>query len=90
MNQNTILEEEVINKIKKLVETNPHITIFSDNEVKVLRDIISVYETLASFGRVGGWIKNVLLGISVTIGAYMIIQNSGATMIKQIISYFTG
>lgn len=83
------VEEDVLNKIKELIERDDA-SIFDEDEVKVIREMMGVYTTILAFGRVGNWFKNILMGIAAMIGAYYAIHNWGASAIKAVFIAIVG
>lgn len=77
-------EKLVIEKIQKLLDKDD-VLVFSNEEIVVIRKMITVYQTLMAFGKAGSLIKNVIVGIATFLGAYLVIQNWGVGVLKHLL-----
>lgn len=77
-------EKLVIEKIKHLLEKDD-VVVFSNEEIKVIRNMITVYQTIIAFGKVGTLAKNLIVGMAAFIGAYYAIQTWGVNILKQLL-----
>lgn len=77
-------DNQIIEKIKDLLEKDD-VVVFSNEEIKVIRDMIIVYQTIIAFGKVGSLFKNLVVGLAAFIGAYYIVQNWGVNILKHLL-----
>lgn len=68
-------EIKVLQKIEDLLDKSDVDTQFTAEEQKVIRQMIIVYQTLMSFGRVGIWIKNLIIGAAAFIAAWVVVYS---------------
>lgn len=86
-NESTTINDDefvIIEKIKSSLEKDD-IVIFSNDEVRVIRDMITVYQMISAFGRMGSLFKNIMVGLAAFIGAYYVVQNWGVGMLKHLL-----
>ena len=71
----TIDEIRVLQKIEDLLDRPEHESElpFTPEEQKIIRQMIQVYQTLLSFGRVGIWAKNLIIGAAAFIAAWIVV-----------------
>ena len=73
-------DEEVLDKILKLVE-DKDITIFTPEEVTILKRVVKIVSAFDALGSLDSVIKNILLWLSVIIGIYFSVRNGFITWV---------
>lgn len=81
-------EEEIqaLKKMRNLLDSqykNP--VSFTSEEEQVLRNMIKIYETIVSFGRVGSLIKNMIIGAAAFLAALFFVYQWSTSGLKSIL-----
>jgi hypothetical protein len=74
-------EKIIIEHIKNLLEKDD-ILVLSNEEIRVVKNMISVYQSFIAFGKIGTLAKNLLVGFASCVGAYYALQTWGVGILK--------
>lgn len=88
MNHNYCSEDEqrVLQKIEDLlIKPGVDEITFTPEEQKIIRQMIQVYQTLMSFGRLGLWVKNLIIGAAAFLAAWLIVYTWAIGSLKSVL-----
>lgn len=92
MEDNTMTSEdkELLAKLKELIKDDPTQKDLNDEEIGLLRDMISIYESFKVFGRFAKYVRNIVIFVGgLLVGWFVLIDNLGIAWHK-LIALFGG
>jgi len=80
-------EIRVLQKIEKLLDETDYdpIAPFTPEEQKIIRQMITIYQTLISFGRVGVFAKNLIIGAAAFLAAWLVVYSWAVGNLKSML-----
>lgn len=82
-------EISILQKIEKLLDEDKDVHIFTFDEVDTIKEMMSVYQAIVSFGKVGNFLKNIAIGLVATYIAYLTLWGHLSEISKFFIKFLT-